>query len=101
MAGAFAKSAQPIKKLCLLAAVALQQIHWVNGYCVTTDVVVAVEFHDASCEIWCREPGFPVSLPHLCGGVPLYTGNDTRVIPLHLVFFIVLGGNLHHAVSFP
>jgi hypothetical protein len=49
MAGAFAKSAQPIKKLCLLAAVALQQIHWVNGYCVTTDVVVAVEFHDASC----------------------------------------------------
>jgi hypothetical protein len=47
--GAFVKSAQPVKKSCLLAAVALQQIHWVYWYRVAADCVVAVEFHDASC----------------------------------------------------
>jgi hypothetical protein len=35
--GAFVISAQPIKKSCLLAAVALQQIHWVYWYRVAAD----------------------------------------------------------------
>ena len=61
----FLTAARAAKLLELLAAVALKQIHWIYGYCVATDGVVAFELHNCLhkllklCEIlmyFCRTP---------------------------------------------
>lgn len=44
----------------LLAAVALQKIHWVDGYCVAADRLLVV-FHDCLPEI-------KVKIQNLCAG---------------------------------
>jgi len=56
----------------LLAAVALQKIHWVDGNCVSTDVVVVV-IHSILLKVFSK---FTDGLSE----ISLYMVNDTRVI---------------------
>jgi hypothetical protein len=60
------------KLIGLLAAVTLQQIHRIYGYCVASNVVLV---HGCLLNIFCR----------FSAGPPLYTGNDVRVITQYVV----------------
>ncbi len=59
------------KLIGLLAAVALEQIHGIHGYCVASNVV----FIHGGLLIWSA----------LNAGPPLYTSNDSCVITQHVV----------------
>ena len=60
------------KLIGLLAAVALQQIHRIHGYCIASNVVLV---HGRLLNILFR----------LSAGPPLYTGNDIPVITQYVV----------------
>ena len=61
----------------LLAAVALQKIHWVDGNCVSANIVVVV-IHSILLKVFSK---FADGLSE----ISLYMGNDTHVITLDVV----------------
>ena len=76
------------KLIGLLAAVTLQQIHRIHGYCVASNVVLV---HGCLLNILFR----------LSAGPPLYTGNDIPVITQYVVVtacrFVTVSGNTDSA----